>query len=401
MNNEAVAIVGAGPAGIAAAREVCAAGRDCILIDEQGRAGGQIWRGGEADDALSRAWLAGLAVPVLHGAVVDADPASRRLTVETAEGSRSVRFDQLILATGARELFLPFPGWTRPGAFGAGGLQALVKNGYPVRGKTVVVAGSGPLLLAVAGALRRHGARVAAVVEQTSRARLLRFAASLAGHPEKLLAAWRLRRGVSYRTSRWVASFEPGRVLLNDGKSIACDLLACGYGLAPNVELARLLGCAIENGFVAVGEGQRAGDGIFAAGEITGIGGVEKSLAEGQAAGRAACGLSAASLRHSLASGCEFARNLSRTFALRPELKRLARQETVVCRCEDVTFGELSACGSWREAKLQTRCGMGPCQGRICGPANSFLFGWPAPAVRPPLLPARISSLIQNTKVES
>ncbi|MEO8725967.1 MAG: pyridine nucleotide-disulfide oxidoreductase, partial [Acidobacteriaceae bacterium] len=91
-----------------------------------------------------------------------------------------------------------------------------------------------------------------------------------------------------------------------------------------------------------------------------------------------------------------FARALNRAFIMRPELKSLAQPNTIVCRCEDVTHHQLRACTSWRQAKLHTRCGMGPCQGRICGPATEFLYGWKPSSVRPPIFPARISTLAQG-----
>ncbi len=84
---------------------------------------------------------------------------------------------------------------------------------------------------------------------------------------------------------------------------------------------------------------------------------------------------------------------LETTFKLRDELRRLAAPETFVCRCEDVTYARMAAQSSWRSAKLQTRCGMGPCQGRICGPAAEFLFGWKVDSVRPPIFPARLETL--------
>src|SRR5206468_4121511 len=134
--------------------------------------------------------------------------------------------------------------------------------------------------------------------------------------------------------------------------------------------------------------------GIFCAGEPTGIGGVELSVVEGQISGHAAAGQEA--LARSLFSTRqklrEFAEALDRTFALRPELRELAVAETIVCRCEDVTYGRLKVQTSWRAAKLQTRCGMGPCQGRVCGPQTEFLFGWSPDSVRPPFFPARVES---------
>jgi hypothetical protein len=134
---------------------------------------------------------------------------------------------------------------------------------------------------------------------------------------------------------------------------------------------------------------------VYSAGETTGIGGLELSLVEGEIAGLAAA------KKHDAARDLfpvrlkqrKFADLLNRTFALRGELKHLSTPETIVCRCEDVTFERLRAHTSWRAAKLQTRCGMGPCQGRVCGGAVEFLFGWRAESVRPPVFPVKIDSL--------
>jgi hypothetical protein len=134
---------------------------------------------------------------------------------------------------------------------------------------------------------------------------------------------------------------------------------------------------------------------VFAAGEATGIGGLELSLVEGEIAGLAAAGKrdEAKKLFAVREKQQRFARILNETFALRPELRDQVKSETLVCRCEDVGFGRLKAFDSWRAAKLQTRCGMGPCQGRVCGPAVEFLFGWKAESVRPPIFPVRVESL--------
>jgi hypothetical protein len=96
-----------------------------------------------------------------------------------------------------------------------------------------------------------------------------------------------------------------------------------------------------------------------------------------------------------------FQRALEDTFALRPELKQLAKPDTFVCRCEDVTYGELMRKSSWREAKIHSRCGMGPCQGRVCGPAVEFLFAWQPDSVRPPLFPEPVASIIGKQAKES
>jgi hypothetical protein len=133
--------------------------------------------------------------------------------------------------------------------------------------------------------------------------------------------------------------------------------------------------------------------GVFCAGEPTGIGGLEKALCEGEIAGLVCAGQSGAHPFKRRDRQLRFARQLDRAFALRPELKELAAPDTFVCRCEDVRRRALDSMFSWREAKVHTRCGMGPCQGRICGPATEFLFGWNAEHARPPVYPARVSTI--------
>jgi NADPH-dependent 2,4-dienoyl-CoA reductase/sulfur reductase-like enzyme len=376
-----VVVVGAGPAGLSAARRAAESGAAITLIDDNPRPGGQIWRGQTVPDLPE-------SVTLVCGAAVIAAPERGSLTLE----DREIAYDTLILATGARERFLPFPGWTLPHVMGAGGLQALVKSGMPVAGKKVVVAGTGPLLLAVASYLRKRGARVRFVAEQASRKSLVRFGAGLVRHPAKLTQAIALGMGIRYLTSTWPVAAEPGGVVLyRDGRrwQEACDFLACGFGLAPNAELPALLGCGQPD------EYQQVAPGIFAAGEVTGIGGLELSLVEGEIAGYAAVGRpdQARRLFGRRERYRRFAEALARTLALRDELKYLAQDDTIVCRCEDVTFGRIRRCAGWREAKLHTRCGMGPCQGRVCGAALEFLMGWKAESVRPPVFPAPIASL--------
>ena len=157
-----------------------------------------------------------------------------------------------------------------------------------------------------------------------------------------------------------------------------------------------LLGCSVGVAGVSVDDDQQTSvPNVYAAGEVTGIGGLELSLAEGEIAGYAAAGRpeAARGARRARASARKFAAALERAFALREELKTLASDTTLVCRCEDVPLGRIRAYSGWREAKLQTRCGMGPCQGRVCGGAVEFLLGWKSESVRPPVFPARIGSL--------
>src|SRR6185437_4581861 len=164
-----IVVVGAGPAGLAAATAAAGMGRKVAVLDDNPHVGGQIWRAGAGKSAADRAReqaVAGLessSAELFAGRqVVDASPGSLQAWVGAEQRLESFQFESLILATGARERFLPFPGWTLPGVFGAGGLQALVRGGYDVRGKRVVVSGTGPLLLAVAAHLKQDGAEIVA-----------------------------------------------------------------------------------------------------------------------------------------------------------------------------------------------------------------------------------------------
>ncbi len=407
-------VVGGGPAGLAAAVRTAECGLQVGLADDNPALGGQIWRG-EAGTASSEAahWrvrLQAAGARVLCGTRVFHQPEPETLLAEGPNGALELKYKKLVLATGARERFLPFPGWTLPNVMGAGGLQAMVKSGLPIAGKRVVVAGSGPLLLAVAAYLRRHGAEIPIICEQASWSSLARFGLALLRQPEKLRQGFSLRKqlaGIAFAANSWPlcargqAAIEEV-VISQAGKSktIPCDYLACGFHLVPNSELAMLLGCRVQDDWVQVDDFQQTSvPGIFCAGEPTGIGGLELSLVEGQIAGLAAARRETAARqifaeRKKLTS---FARVLDRTFTLRAELRRLPLPETIVCRCEDVTCSRLAQHTSWRAAKLQTRCGMGPCQARICGPATGFLFGWAQDSIRPPIFPTRLENLLTSS----
>jgi hypothetical protein len=225
-------------------------------------------------------------------------------------------------------------------------------------------------------------------------------------HPAQIVQGLQLRKdiaGIPLATSSWPVAAHGNRTLeavtiSRAGKSetVQCDYLACGFHLVPNTELPVLLGCRTRCGYVQVDELQQTtAQGIFCAGEPTGIGGVDLALIEGQIAGLAATGK--ASEGRMLFPKRErfrrFARLLDETFCLRSELRGLPSADTLICRCEDVSYSRLREHTSWRAAKLHTRCGMGPCQGRICGPATQFLFKWNPDSVRPPVFPARVEHL--------
>ncbi len=399
-----VLIVGAGPAGVAAACAASESGAAVTLIDDNPALGGQIWRG-----SMPAEWLAriGRALPrVMPNTRAIGFTNAHTLLVEQEGAAREIGFDRLILATGARERLLPFRGWTLPGVTGVGGLQALVKAGLPIAGKRVVIAGSGPLLAAVAASLVKSEAQVLFIAEQARKADVLSFAASAARSTGKIRQAFdigRTIRKVPYQMSSWPISVAREGAALSvklsvdaAQRNIECDYLACGFGLVPNTELAQLAGCTLIDGCVDTDHFQMTSVAtIYCAGEPTGIGGVDGALAEGLVAGYHAAGQEAAARKHREERDRwrAFQRAMESAFELREELRELAAPDTVVCRCEDITLGQTAGHLSWREAKLQTRCGMGACQGRVCGPAMEFLCGLPMQSVRMPLYPVTVGTL--------
>ncbi|MFZ6732386.1 FAD-dependent oxidoreductase [Undibacterium sp. Ji42W] len=407
-----ILIIGAGPAGLAAALAAAELSSTVTVIDENPAPGGQIWRGGPrtwCDRRAHKLWQAlenCLNVRMVYGVRIVATAADKEFLLETSDGTQKIKWNKLIICSGARELLLPFPGWTLPGVTGAGGLQALIKGGMPVEGKRVAVAGSGPLLLAVAETVIRSGGQVVSIIEtKTSQHLIPFFLALLKSHRGKLLQSlklfWQLKR-VRYRhDARVVKAHGEQRLLgisLQHGDKkidLSCDLLACGFGLLPNLEIGTLLGCEIKDGNILVDANQASTRAdVWVAGEACGIGGVDKALAEGHIAGLAAIGLAAEPDAIACrAHARQFADLLKQRFAIDDSLRKLCKSDTLVCRCEDVSARQLREYSDWRTAKLMTRAGMGACQGRICGAACQFMFGWDAPGLRQPVFPTKTSTL--------
>jgi NADPH-dependent 2,4-dienoyl-CoA reductase/sulfur reductase-like enzyme len=444
-----LAVIGAGPAGLAATVAAAAHGVRVTLLDSAARAGGQFYRQPAAElraarpQALHHRWRTwqrlsdALAHHVEAGHVTHLTDhhiwfVERRLNEGdgAADGIRprdsftvhallgperevpvEVRADAVLLATGGYEKVLPFSGWTLPGVLTAGGAQAMLKGSLAVPGRTAVVAGTGPLLLPVATGLAAAGVEVAALVESADPKALLRQPRLLVAQPGKVAegaqyAAQLLRHRVKLLTRHTVVEAHgddrlaavtvaaldtDGQVRPGTEHRIACDTLAVGHGMLPHTDLAETLGCRLDGLDVHVDDEQRTDvPGVWAAGETTGIGGADLALAEGHIAGRSAAArlqgavpdprgwATAAKSRTGLR---EFFAALGAVYAPPACWTDLVIDDTVVCRCEEVTGGAIReavtglGAGDARTVKLLTRAGMGWCQGRMCGPAVSGLAG--------------------------
>jgi NADPH-dependent 2,4-dienoyl-CoA reductase/sulfur reductase-like enzyme len=409
-----IVIVGAGPAGLAAAEAALAQNARVAWLDAQATAGGQVWRKDvqhgwplRAERVIRKVLRHPNLTWMPQTQVIAAEP--NELLVQNERQALRITYGALILATGARELLLPFPGWTLPGVTGAGGLQALAKQGWPLAGRRVVIAGSGPLLLAAAATAKRHGAHVLGIYEQANKAAVHAFARKLWRWPGKALQAAMLRTqlaGIPYYYGSIVTRALGEHILEHievDGphgvQRMACDQLAIGYGLVPNVELAHMLGCAMTqegaHPCVQVDASQRTSvANVHAAGELCGIGGRDCAWVEGRIAGIAATGGTVgAALLQQQRHARKFAVALHAHFKLDPYVHDLAQPDTLICRCEDVPLQALKGYDDARSAKLATRCGMGACQGRVCGTALAELGLFPRSGQRPPLFPARLATL--------
>lgn len=419
-----VVIVGAGPAGANAALALAAAGMRSIVIDDNPRAGGQIFRVGSDETAgpvkpdprgvRLRARLAERADMIEHraGHQVIGATAERRLTIAPPDGpAESIDAEALVVATGAVEVFVPVPGWTLPGVFGLGGLQILLKQSSLVPDRPVVLGGAGPLLYLVAAQMVKAGAKLAAVVDAAdwpSPRQLVGLAAMSKllrqgiGHVLALKRAGVTvyRRaaiigidgadGVSaVRVARlrpdWTAEPEPLA-------TIGCGIVGLGYGVRPNTELTGLIGCAHAYDpatgawFVRRDEDLATTiPGVYAIGDGAAIGGVENALAEGIVVAASIlrrfalpmpAGLveRATGARRRKSRRVRFRAALNAWSGLRDGLFSLATPDTIVCRCEGVTCAAIAAAAAagfheLRAAKLHSRAGMGLCQGRVCSDA--------------------------------
>ncbi len=414
-----IAVVGAGPAGLSAAQAAAEKGLDVVVVDANSHPGGQYYMqplgAGSAfatsaqvmrGKAKVRSAMAAGAKMLLATEVWGAFPGFV-LHAQDPDGAVCIEAKSIIVATGAHDRVQAFPGWTLPGVMTPGAAQRLAKTSGVPPGRRTVLAGSGPFLLPVAGAILKAGGTLVDVVEAQSS--LLSTLPLLAVHPDKWLETLRLLFPVLAARARFrfgevvVAASGEKRVrevelapLDADGRPDLArrrvvsdiDSLLVGFGFQPQIELTAVLGCRHHLDEEAGGwcctverdSGATDTSGVFAAGEVCGVGGAVPAALSGRIAGLAAAGrildeetmCERRTLSRRLQRASRFATGLNRRFMPPPGMVGLLSAETVICRCEDVTAGEVrervrEGMDTIHGVKLWTRAGMGPCQARICG----------------------------------
>lgn len=445
-----IAVLGAGPAGMAAATEAASRGAHTMLLEESPIPGGQVYRAlpagfaapADADrragDAL-RAALASSGAELRTGCRVwglgggplvpqGADALPFTLSALGDDGKPfTVTARALVLCTGTHERIIPFPGWTLPGVIGLAAATILLKAQGVLPGRRIVVAGVGPLLYAVAAKVLAGGGQVAAVVDAAMRGAWLRALPALAARPELL------GRGVAWR-AKLLAARVPvlagAHVTAAEGEGVLArvrvgervfdaDALCIGHGLVPATEASRTYRALHEHrpqdgGWVPLLDTRQRTTVplLYAAGDGAGVRGAAVAPATGRIAAQAALhdlGIAGAdSYDPGLTRAQRAGAAMARMMALRPALVEAIPPDTIICRCEGITRGAIDAAAADGAATINqlkhfTRCGMGPCQGRMCGEAAGALLamarGVPVSAVgfatgRIPLRPVPMDAIL-------
>ena len=418
-----VAVLGGGPAGMAAATEAARGGARVVLLEESPVPGGQVYRAPPAGFAMKpdrdrqegdalRAALAvsgadiraGCRVWGLGGGPLVPEGQAHAPFSLSALGADGVPFTlqarALILCCGTHERIIPFPGWTLPGVIGLAAATILLKAQGILPGRRVLVAGAGPLLYAVAAKILAGGGSVAAVVDAATQGEWLRALPALAAQPDLLTqgVAWRaklLAARVPVLAGAQVTAAEGDRVLSHvrmGDRVFEADALCVGHGLVPATEASRTYRARHahrpeDGGWVPVLDtAQRTSvPFLYAAGDGAGVRGAAAAPAAGRLAARTALqdlGFNTPNASEedaALARARRTGAAMARMMALRPAMIKAIPAETVICRCEGVTrasIEEAAAAGACTINQLKhfTRCGMGPCQGRMCGEAAGALL---------------------------
>lgn len=414
-----IVIIGAGPAGISAAELLVTNGLKPILIDEGARAGGQGYRRPADDLSLDMNKLMGseagryAALHTRFAALrpqIDYRPQTlvwaidgKRLHLLRDGRTETLDCDHLLIASGAMDRIAPLPGWTLPGIFTLGGAQVALKDQGCLIGGRVAFLGSSPLLTLAAKQYREMGAEIAVIADTTPFRNKVAAMPSLLGAPRTLLRGLRymattLRSGIPMLHGVTPVAVEGvGRVealVLRDARGrerrFACDAVALGYGLKPETQLADLAGVEFAYDpdfrlFLPKIDGLgRARPGLYLAGDGVRIGGADAAEASGALAAHAILAdlgrpqdiAAIGPLARRVARLRDFQRGLARAFTWPKEQIAALPDPVTLCRCENVTIGEVRAAMAKvlgpvevNRVKAMTRCGMGRCQGRVCGPA--------------------------------
>lgn len=459
----ALAVVGAGPAGLSAAAQAAELGVETVVLDMYSRPGGQFFKLPEftitGDGHIARQGLALIDSAKRAGATIWSnvevwglyDESPLLLGLSNAEVQR-LKAHKVIVAAGAYDLPVPFPGWTLPGVMGVGGALAMLKNQRLIAGRRLVMSGTGPLQLAAAAYLAVAGAHIEAVLELRQFSSLLggwHYAGAALGQQERMAEGWGyLRalqsRGVPIRMGRAVVRAEGreeveravvakvdknGRPLPGTEETLEVDTICQGYGLIPSAQLSRQIDCKHEfhpelHLHLPVRDRwlQTSTPGLFVVGDAAGIVGKEGAMLEGRLAALEAArqlgrldesrGLERARpLQSALDKERRFAHVLNGFFGPLPGLWELAQDDTIVCRCENVTLAQVKqavadGCDSFPAVKNHSRVSMGRCQGRMCtmsvARAISRELGCELEqasrySARPPAFPVPLEELLKDT----
>ena len=422
-----VVIIGAGPSGVGAAAVLAEYPLKVLIVDENNQIGGQIWRKpaykpvNRFRDPQPPKLKTGLSATVgtnknnlkiiTSACVLGVFPEKHLLLSTSEESVKEIRARRIIFATGAREKVRPFKGWTLPGVMTLGAAQILLKYYGVLASSKFLIAGAGPLVYLLSSQILGGGGKVTTVLDRSSSAIMLNAMWVMAGQLPKigqgLLAFGHLiknRVSIKHRmqvvevkgndTLKEViaAKIAPdGTIVQGSQKRYETQMLACGNGFIPNIELPQLAGCDLTH------DGDKGGwivkvdpsmetslIGVFAAGEITGVAGGDKALIEGQLAALSILKQFGKlnSKKHRIRQTalltkrkrCErFGAFLNRQWAIHPREWAGIDDATIICRCEDITVGTIRSSiqegfTSSPDLKKATRCGMGNCQGRTCAP---------------------------------
>lgn len=423
MTTRQFVIVGAGPAGMRAAEQLVAAGQRPIVIDEAQRFGGQIYRQPPPEFRRERRDLygfeAGRASAVLDRfeallPQIDYRPNTLVWQIEPnalqllcAGRSETLPFEALILATGATDRVLPFPGWTLPGVYTLGAAQIALKFQACLIGPRVVFAGTGPLLYLVAWQYASHGGQVAAVLDTAAFGAKLRALPKMLARPSVAakgayflarlrLAGVPIHHGVTLLQADGQARVESLRWRTRGTtRTTACDAIGFGHGLRSETQLADLAGCAfayhpLDQAWLPQRDaaGRSSVRGVYLAGDGAAILGADAAELSGARAALAALEDfvrptpidQAVQLERESASHRRFREGMETAFALPRRWAADAPDALIVCRCEEISAGELRSCvkttgtREMNRLKALTRIGMGRCQGRMCAPAAARLL---------------------------